>query len=119
MPMVVRLEGKVQGQDVIFKRIKGDDWETVIPASLNGVYVVELTAYDDFGNMSFMAKYILTVDLSCMSVKLEPFPWEVVASTDGFDAKCRVSDFIANIDCSWVSSVKMSDFYAEVRCCKC
>lgn len=119
MRMVVKLEGKVQGQRVIFKRVQGDEWETIIPPSLNGVYIVELAAYDDFGNMSFMAKYILTVDLSCMSVKLEPFPWEVVASTDGFDAKCRVSDFIANIDCSWVSSVKMSDFYAEVRCCKC
>ena len=117
--MVVRLEGKAQGKDVVFNRVQGDVWETIIPASLNGVYIVELTAYDDFGNMSFMAKYILTVDLSCMSVKLEPFPWEVVASTNNFDAKCRASDFIASIDCSWKSSVKLSDFYAEVRCCKC
>ena len=30
--MVVRLEGKVQGQDVIFNRVQGDEWETIIPS---------------------------------------------------------------------------------------
>ena len=117
--MVVRLEGKVQGQDVIFNRVQGDEWETVIPPSLNGVYIVELTAYDDFGNTSFMAKYILTVDLSCMTVKLEPFPWESEISMNNFDINCRIGDFSSRIDCSWTNSVKLSDFYAKVRCCKC
>lgn len=119
MPMVVRLEGKVQGKRVIFNRVQGDEWETIIPPSLNGVYIVELAAYDDFGNMSFMAKYILTVDLSCMTVKLAPFPWKSKASMSNFETRYRASDFIVILNCSWVSSVKLSDFYAKVRCCKC
>lgn len=117
--MVVRLEGKVQGREVIFRRVHGDEWETIIPSSLNGVYIIELTAYDDFGNTAFMAKYILTVDLYCMTVKLELFPWESVAYTSDYDVRYRAIDFFASINCSWVSSVNMNDFYAKVRCCKC
>ena len=68
--MVVRLEGKVQGKDVIFNRVYGDEWETIIPASLNGVYIVELTAYDDAGNMAYTARYILTIDLTSIHAKV-------------------------------------------------
>ena len=51
--MVVRLEGKVQGQDVIFEHVQGDDWEAVIPPTLNGIYIVSLTAWDDAGNAAY------------------------------------------------------------------
>lgn len=75
--MVVRLEGKVQGQNVIFNRMQGDDWETVIPPSLNGIYIVELTAYDDGGNTSYTTRCILTVDLDALCICLEPYPFWV------------------------------------------
>ena len=91
--MVVRLEGKVQGQDVIFNRVQGDDWETVIPSSLNGVYVVELTAYDDAGNMAYTARYILTIDLTSIH------------------AKVRINRI--------AMKVRLSSYYAKVRCCTC
>lgn len=91
--MVVRLEGKVQGQDVIFNRVQGDEWETVIPPSLNGVYVVELTAYDDAGNMAYTARYILTVDLTSIHAKVR----------------------INRID----TRIRLSPYYAKVRCCTC
>lgn len=91
--MVVRLEGKVQGQDVIFNRIYGDEWETVIPPSLNGVYIVELTAYDDVGNMAYTARYILTIDLTSIHARVR----------------------INRIE----TKVRLSRFYAKVRCCRC
>ena len=91
--MVVRLEGKVQGQDVIFNRIVGDVWETVIPQSLNGVYVVELIAYDDAGNVAYTSKYILTVDLTSIHAKVR----------------------INRID----TQIRLSQYYAKVRCCTC
>lgn len=100
--MVVRLEGKVQGQDVIFNRVQGDDWETVIPPSLNGVYIVELTAYDDAGNMAYTARYILTVDLTSIHAKVR---------INRVDTRVRLSRYCSN--------VRISQYYAKVRCCSC
>ena len=42
--MVVRLEGKIDGNPIIFVRREGDWWETTIPSNLDGVYVIELVA---------------------------------------------------------------------------
>ena len=44
----------------------------VIPATLNGKYVIGLTAYDEAGNIGNYATYIITVDLASMRVTLEP-----------------------------------------------
>lgn len=100
--MVVRLEGKVQGRDVIFNRVQGDEWETIIPPSLNGVYIVELTAYDDAGNMAYTARYILTVDLTSIHAKVR---------INRVDTRVRLSRYCSN--------VRMSQYYAKVRCCSC
>lgn len=51
--MVVRVEGKVDGKDVIFIKQEGDEWETIIPTDVDGTYIVEVTAYDDAGNIGF------------------------------------------------------------------
>lgn len=45
--MVARLEGKVDGRDVAFVRKHGDVWEAIVPADLDGTYIVELTAWDE------------------------------------------------------------------------
>ena len=52
--MVVRLEGNVNGESVILTRSADslDLWKSVIPATLNGRYVIGLTAYDEAGNVS-------------------------------------------------------------------
>lgn len=100
--MVVRLEGKVQGRDVIFNRVQGDEWETIIPASLNGVYIVELTAYDDAGNMAYTARYILTIDLTSIH------------------AKVRINRIVTKVRLSrYCSKARLSQYYAKVRCCAC
>lgn len=100
--MVVRLEGKVQGKDVIFNRVVGDVWETIIPPSLSGAYIVELTAYDDAGNMAYTARYILTVDLTSIHAKVR---------INRIDTKVRLSRYC--------SKIKLSQYYAKVRCCTC
>ena len=46
---------------------------SVIPATLNGRYVIGLTAYDEAGNVSSYSTYILTVDLKALRVSLKPF----------------------------------------------
>ena len=82
--MVVRLVGKVEGQDIIFKHMQGDDWEAVIPKNLTGIYIIELTAYDDNGHTAFTTRYILTVDLDALCIHLEPYPFWTDVLPDKF-----------------------------------
>lgn len=118
--MVVRLEGKVQGQDVIFNRVQGDEWETIIPPSLNGVYIVELKAYDDAGNMSYTARYILTVDLTSIHAKVNINRIEAKVRMSRFFSEPRVSHYHSKIQLSrYYSRNYLSPYYAKVRCCTC
>lgn len=73
--MVVRLEGNVNGESVILTRSADslDLWESVIPSTLNGRYVIGLTAYDEAGNVSSYSTYILTVDLKGIKSFAEAF----------------------------------------------
>lgn len=92
--MVVRVEGKVDGKDVIFIKQEGDEWETIIPPDVDGTYIVEVTAYDDAGNIGFITKVLLTVSIDDMCIKLEPLPWESELLSVDFYAeligeKCR------------------------------
>lgn len=74
--MVVKLVGTVNGDEVIFQRTQGDMWEVSVPASLNGVYVLDMTAYDEAGNTAYWAKYILTIDLTSLCVRLRKHPYQ-------------------------------------------
>ena len=73
--MVVRLTGTVNGDDVIFRRMEGDEWEATVPASLNGSYILDMTAYDEAGNTAYWARYIITVDLAALRVTLRVCPY--------------------------------------------
>lgn len=86
--MVVRLEGIVDNVPVVFTRGKGDWWETTIPKNLNGVYVVELTATDEAGNIAYTARYILSIDITALRVKLQRCP---------YNARVRVGKYFARL----------------------
>lgn len=66
----------------------GDWWETTVPKTINGVYVVELTATDEAGNIAYTAKYILTIDITALRVKLQRYP---------YSAKVRVGRYFARL----------------------
>lgn len=113
--MVVRLIGKVQGQDVIFTHVQGDDWEAVIPPSLNGIYIVELTAYDDGGNVSYTTRYIITIDLDALYVRLEPYPYRAGILPDSFRTDLTSSPYRADIlPESFRAGVVPANYYARL-----
>lgn len=95
--MVVRLEGKVQGQDVIFNHIQGDDWEAVIPAVSSGIYIVSLNAWDDAGNMAYTSKYIITIDLSALRICLEPYLYWIELLSDKYSSQISCSEYYAEL----------------------
>lgn len=87
MGKVVKLEGKVDGSAIIFEREEGDVWKATIPPQSNGVYIVELTATDDAGNIAYCAKYIITIDVSALTVRIEPFDKYAIPEDDDISAK--------------------------------
>ena len=92
--MVVKLEGKVDGQAIIFEReIGGDVWKATIPPRSNGIYIVELTATDDAGNVAYCAKYIVTIDISALTVRIEPFDKNAVTGEELFFSKVIPTNF--------------------------
>lgn len=118
--MVVKLTGVIEGNPVIFERKSGDVWETTIPAKLNGIYVAELTAVDEAGNIAHCAKYIVTVDLSALCVHLELFPWKADLLNECYMAECEVSRYFARIEQPVFSaSAELSKYYAEIMESRC
>lgn len=70
--MVVRLEGKVNGQDVIFSKGEGDTWNGVFPFREKCEVIIELIAYDEAGNFCYKTCYLLAFDPESLYIKLIP-----------------------------------------------
>lgn len=71
--MVKSLYGKCQGREIHFRLNEASGrWETAVPASPSGVYVIELWAEDEAGNVGYFATIEVTFDSSklCTSVKI-------------------------------------------------
>lgn len=72
----MKLTGKIEGQQVAFELIRQEGRTSVfsaeVPSNLDGEYVVELTAEDDAGNIAFVCKYLVTIDLTNLCVHLMP-----------------------------------------------
>lgn len=74
----MKLTGKIEGQEVTFYLVRQEGRTSVftaeVPSKLDGEYVVELTAEDDAGNVAFICKYLVTLDLTNLCVHLLPLP---------------------------------------------
>ena len=75
--MVVKVSGKIDGKEVIFERAEGDRWNATVPYDLDGMYVVELTAENDAGNIAYCKKMLLIVDPATLCVRLVPLDYMV------------------------------------------
>ncbi len=93
--MVVRLEGKVDGKDVIFSKVSEELWETTIPPDVDGMYIVELTAYDEYGNFSYATKILLTFHPENQCIQIEPFPWNGILEESKIKTEIYASNYCA------------------------
>ncbi|MBD9338645.1 PF13754 domain-containing protein [Mediterraneibacter faecis] len=82
--MVVKATGKVDGKEVIFERAEGDLWKVTIPYDLDGMYVVEVTAEDEAGNIAFCTKLLLIVDPATLCIHLIPYEYTVEVVQEEF-----------------------------------
>lgn len=101
--MIARLYGTCQGQEIVFTQNGATGrWETTVPASPSGSYVLELWAEDTAGNVGYFATVRLAFDTNKLRFRVEvldigaEFSWEDVAKVlclDGITA-CLDADQI-------------------------
>lgn len=96
--MVVSLRGKVDGKEIVFERISQDVWKSAIPKELYGFYVVELEAYDEAGNRAYATKFLLTVDLENLVIKLIPCNYQAVLLDSEYKTELYMSQYVAHLE---------------------
>ena len=72
--MVIRLEGIVNGDNIIFQK-EGEQWKAAVPANLKGEYVLEISAYDESGNKAYTTKHLFSYDPFSIVFKLMPLEY--------------------------------------------
>ena len=82
--MITKVIGKVDGQEVVFERSEGDKWTVTVPYDLDGMYVIEVTAYNDAGNVTYCTKMLLIVDPATLCVCLVPYEYTVEVVPDDY-----------------------------------
>lgn len=95
--MVVKFEGSINGNDVIFEKKEGGLWETTVPSNLKGMYTVALTATDEAGNSSFITGKLYVVDAErlCVHLILDEYYAEIIK--DEYDVKVVQDEYMYEI----------------------
>lgn len=104
----MKLTGKIEGQPVAFELVRQEGRTSVftaeVPTTLDGEYVVELTAEDDAGNIAYICKYLVTIDLTNLCVHLMPLEDYVMIDQDlGYELEdvsgtCNIIDVSIGYD---------------------
>lgn len=105
--MVVRLIGKINSEPVIFERKNGDRWEAIIPGVPSGVYIVELSAFDEAGNMAYISRFLLSIDLTALCIKVRMKEIGSRRKEKGFFAKIA--------DCCFWAAAEEESYEVQAR----
>lgn len=113
--MIVKVSGKVDGQDVIFERSEGNQWNITIPYDLDGMYVIEVTAENDAGNVAYCTKMLLIVDPATLCVKLVPLDYMVEVVPEEYETHIIPEDYLVEVMEEQYQVATLPDlFYVEV-----
>lgn len=104
--MITKVIGKVDGKEVVFERAEGGLWNTTVPLDLDGMYVIEVTAYDEAGNIAYCTKMLLIVDPETLCVSLQPYnysfdiipsEYRIDAITDRYSVEAMEDDYLVGV----------------------
>lgn len=113
--MIVKVSGKVDGQDVIFERLEGNQWNITVPYDLDGMYVIEVTAENDAGNVAYCTKMLLIVDPATLCVKLVPLDYMVEVVPEEYETHIIPEDYLVEVMEEQYQVATLPDlFYVEV-----
>ena len=91
--MIVKVSGKIDGKEVIFEKADGDQWSVMVPYDLDGMYVVELTAENEAGNIAYCTKMLLIVNPATLCVKLVPLDYMVEVISEDYKVTVIPEDY--------------------------
>ena len=123
--MIVKVSGKVDGQDVIFERSEGNQWNITVPYDLDGMYVIEVTAENDAGNVAYCTKMLLIVDPATLCVKLVPLDYMVEVVPEEYEMHIIPEDYLMEVMEEQYQVAALPDLFSievvypihEGRCC--
>lgn len=98
--MVIKVEGNVNGYNVVFQKVAGDQWQAKVPSNITGIYIVEMTAWDEAGNVDHIAKYMLMYDPVNLCAKLIPLQYTAGIIPSKYTARVFLSDYFAEVQVS-------------------
>ena len=117
--MVVKLTGSINGTEITLERESGDRWTAIIPSIPSGVYIVDLTAWDEAGNFAYVTKYIITIDLTamCMRFRIEECDalqdqgkdYLCITGADDFSVQIQEGISVREIDPEYTIRVKVGE----------
>lgn len=94
--MVTRVWGHVEGVEVIFTHLEGDTWACNVPKELDGEYVVDVYAEDEYGNIGYAATILFVIDARHLTFKIKVLRFAGESKVDKFIANGKVKDFTMN-----------------------
>lgn len=90
---VDRVIGKTDSFEIIFDKIDNDKWTVDVPSYVVGEYIMDLYAYDDAGNLGFMATAMFTVDTTnlCFHIEILNYTADICFANEYF---CSVKEVL-------------------------
>lgn len=93
--MVVKIYGTANGMDIVLTPVEEDEnvWQCEVPASASGEYVVDLYAEDDFGNKSYTATVLFSIDVAHLDFRIHFIKYSADAKMRKFAmklARCKI-----------------------------
>lgn len=117
--MVTRVEGVVNGLPIAFQKVSGNMWEATIPGTLNGIYIVEMTAYDDAGNRAYTSRYILMYDPKNICVKLEPYPYDADQTDDNYAFLLEEGEYSECLEHTYDEEIETDEYFVSAESALC
>lgn len=95
--MVTRVWGHVEGVEVIFTHLEGDVWTCNVPKELDGEYVIDVYAEDEYGNIGYAATILFTIDSKHLTFNIKFLKFCGTSSVDKFCTISKVKGFTMNL----------------------
>ena len=111
----VAIWGNCNGYNITFKHNQTTGrWDAIVPMSDYGDYVVELWAKDDAGNVGYYATVLITVDLSCLQVRVKVLDMSAQAMKDGFLQKKKTKFKAELCRPEYLSEYKIDEYNTRI-----
>lgn len=88
--MVRRVFGKGNGVDIVFEYQGGERWRAIVPANLEGEYIVDVYAEDEAGNVSYKCKTLFAICGHELRAYVLDSGYQAEVKEGGYNVGCRI-----------------------------